>query len=416
MRPSFALTAVLAASCTALASATAPFIAQYWPAYNSADQAPAQIPWQSGGIAYYFVTVTTSNGFKVPEDQSTADISAFVKQAKANGVRPVFSLGGWSGSIYFSSLIDSGTKQASLATKIKAFMDQYGFVGVDLDYEYPFSKGIGCNRVNKDDSAHLLSFLKVLRQKLGTSKLITAAVSTEGFLGPDSAPLASFAPYANYIDYLNVMLYDIAGPWSPTTGPNAPLRRCASDSSVQTAVKLWTSRGFPAAKILMGVPAYAISWTTTSSTLKEIDVSGGKWKSRAYQAVTGVTPKGAPGDSNAPYTDECGTTTAAYNGQWQYRDLLSQGLLSKDGSKGLNGYERIFDTCSQTPFLFNPAKRHYIAYDDAQSVKGKTIWAMREGLGGVFVFDSRGFTSDVYAAMKTSLTSRRRRDELPALL
>ncbi|TNY18602.1 chitinase, partial [Rhodotorula diobovata] len=342
--------------------------AQYWPAYNAADQSPAQVPWKGTQIAYYFVTVTSATGFTVPTDQPASDIKAFVSQAKANGVKPVFSLGGWSGSIHFSSLVDSGTKRASLASKVQAFMTKWGFEGVDLDWEYPNGVGIGCNAVNKDDSAHLLSFLKVLRQKLGTSKLITAAVSTEGFAGPDGSPLASFAEYGKYLDYVNLMTYDIAGSWSPTTGPNAPLRKCKSDSSVQTAVKLWTGRGFPAAKVLLGIPAYAISFTTSSSTLKEIEVSGGKWRSKAYQAWDGVVPKGAPGDSNAPYTDECGTKTAA-----------------KDGSKGLNGYTRYYDDCAQTPFLFNPSKKHYISYDDAQSARVKTSYAMREGLGGVCV-------------------------------
>lgn len=50
----------------------------------------------------------------------------------------------------------------------------------------------------------------------------------------------------------------MSGSWSPKTGPNAPLRKCQSDSSIWTAVKLWTSRGFPASKILLYVSSL---WT-----------------------------------------------------------------------------------------------------------------------------------------------------------
>lgn len=117
-------------------------------------------------------------------------------------------------------------------------------------------------------------------------------------------------------------------------------------------------------------------------------------------------PKGGPGDSNVPSTDVCGTKSAAYSGQWQYKDLISQKvwtasgphsnlavdtrsqstqLLSSDGSKGASGYTRYFDSCTATPFLFNPSKKHYIGYDDATSASIKARWAIQQGLAGVCV-------------------------------
>ena len=125
---------------------------------------------------------------------------------------------------------------------------------------------------------------------------------------------------------------------------------------------------------------------------------------------------GAPGDSNAAYTDQCGTTSSGYNGQWQFRQMISEGvsfafpqlrllplwasyplrscsvadfrswpaqLLSEDESKGLDGYERIWDQCSQTPFLFNADTKHMIIYDDAKSAGIKAAYARSEGLGGM---------------------------------
>ncbi|GAA6005406.1 glycoside hydrolase family 18 protein [Rhodotorula paludigena] len=398
----FSTLGALAALGTSALAASRPLIGNYWPAYNAADQSVKQIPWKYSDLAYYFVTVTTKTGFQVPADQPTSDITAFVKQAKQAGSKPLFSIGGWTGSLYFSSLVDTPAKQTTFAKQIQQFMAQYGFEGVDLDWEYPNGAGIGCNVVNPQDSANLLAFLKVLRKTIGTSKLITAAVSTGGFLGPDGAPLPSFAEFGAYFDYINLMAYDIGGSWSETTGPNAPLRKCKSDTSVQNSVALWTRRGFPASKILLGIPAYAISFTTKSSKLASADING-KWQSVAYQEWTGVVPKGGPGDSNAPSTDVCGTKSAAYSGQWQYKDLISQKLLSSDGSKGASGYTRYFDSCTATPFLFNPSKKHYIGYDDATSASIKARWAIQQGLAGVFVFDTQGFTTDVYEAIRTSM-------------
>lgn len=51
---------------------------------------------------------------------------------------------------------------------------------------------------------------------------------------------------------LGIMNYDIWGSWSSTVGPNAPLNdSCAptQDGSAVSAVKAWTSAGFPADQV-----------------------------------------------------------------------------------------------------------------------------------------------------------------------
>lgn len=63
----------------------------------------------------------------------------------------------------------------------------------------------GCNKRRPEDAANLLAFLKTLRSVLGHEKVITAAVSTEGFLGPDGQPLSDFSDYGKYLDYINLM-------------------------------------------------------------------------------------------------------------------------------------------------------------------------------------------------------------------
>jgi hypothetical protein len=98
------------------------------------------------------------------------------------------------------------------------------------------------------------------------------------------------------------------------------------------------SRLFPSLAVLYsshlylsGIPSYAISFTTKSSSLASSTVSG--YPSKLYQAWTGVVPKGASGDSNAESTDVCGVKSRAYHGQWKYVDLISEGvsLISSDG-------------------------------------------------------------------------------------
>ncbi|GAA5938900.1 hypothetical protein JCM1841_000846 [Sporobolomyces salmonicolor] len=382
-------------------TAKPPIVAQYWPAYASSSQPPSAFPWNQTDLAYYFVTTTTESGFKPGGAQSLADLKSFVAQAKAHNTKALFSIGGWEGSVYFSDLLATTVKRQKFAKQVQAFMTQYGFDGVDIDWEYPYSTGIGCNTDRPKDYKNLLNLLKILRTSLGSSKLITAAVSTTGIVGADGNVMGDMSPYAQYVDYLNLMTYDFSGAWSATTGPLSPLRTCNTDGSVTDAVMTWTSASFPAEKLLIGIPSYAISFTTNSSTLSTTTVNGGS--SKLFQAWTGVVPKGDSSDIT-PSTNVCNYTTTAHSGHWQYWELIDEGFLSKNGTAGRGGYTRYFDQCTQTPFLFNPKKRHFLSYDDPQSAGAKAAWARKRGVGGVMIFDSVGFKgTNVVSSIRQNL-------------
>ncbi|KAL8279923.1 hypothetical protein RQP46_007773 [Phenoliferia psychrophenolica] len=209
----------------AVARSSSSIIAQYWPTYKSNIQNPSQFPWSSTNIAYFF--------------------------AHAHNVKAAVSIGGWGGGIYFSNLVATPDSRKTFAGTIKTFITKYGFDGVDLDWEFPGSQGIGCNTISDNDAANYLAFLQILRRSLGTSKLITAAVSSAGFLDPNGKPLQSVTNFKNYLNYINLMTYDISGTWMSTTGPNSPLQTCGASGSVAAAVKIWTDGGFPASKILV---------------------------------------------------------------------------------------------------------------------------------------------------------------------
>jgi hypothetical protein len=71
-----------------------------------------------------------------------------------------------------------------------ALVNKYDLDGFDIDWEYPNSpNGDTGNLISSDDSANLLSFLKVARDALGPKKLITLATALTPFNGPDQNPL-----------------------------------------------------------------------------------------------------------------------------------------------------------------------------------------------------------------------------------
>ncbi|KAK4701300.1 chitinase, partial [Phenoliferia sp. Uapishka_3] len=394
-----ALVAVLFSSHV---QATSPIISMYWPAYSTATQPPSDIPWSQASIMNYFVTVTTATGLQIPDGQTTSDIQSFVSLAKSNKVRPVFSVGGWDGSLYYSSLLATSTSRKSFAGDLSSFATKWGFEGVDLDWEYPNKQGIGCNNISSADSANLLLFAKELKSQLGSSKIITAAVSMTGFVGPDGTVLTDFSEYAKYIDFINVMSYDVTGSWGGKTGPNSPLNQCDSDAGADTAIEVWTAGGFPANQILLGTAAYGYAFTTTSSQLSNTTI--GSYESQIYQPMASTTPKGDSTDVyNTGSTDVCGTFSSGYSGNWEMNELISQGLLSSDEKTGKSGFTRYWDDCTSTPFLFNPSTKVFITYDDSESIGLKAAFAVKKGLAGLFVFDSIGFTNDVYTSMKEGL-------------
>lgn len=105
-------------------------------AYATGEQPPSAFPWSTADIANYFVVITTNTAasLEVPFPQTTSDIFAFVQQAKNNKVKPVVSLGGWTGGKYFSSLVATQQSRTSFVSKIQSFVNTYGFEGVECVY------------------------------------------------------------------------------------------------------------------------------------------------------------------------------------------------------------------------------------------------------------------------------------------
>jgi len=307
------------------------------------------------------------------------------------------------GCSYFSTLVKTTAARTKLAKAMYAFVTKYNADGIDLDWEYPGSQGIGCNKISTADSANLLLFLKELRTVFGTTQLITAAVATSTFTGANGSPLKDVSAYADYLSYINLMTYDLVGTWDTYSSSASPLRTCGSDASATSAVAAWTAAGFPASKILLGIPAYATSFTTKSSTLATTTIDG--YKTKIRQKISKTIPKGDSSDSKASGTDVCGVKSSGYSGQYLQKELISEGLLSSDELTGKGGYQRVWDTCTQTPFLFSKTKKHFITYEDSKSVAQKVSWARKKGLAGVMLFDTTGFTSAVYKVIEDNLSA-----------
>lgn len=112
----------------------------------------------------------------------------------------------------------------------------------------------------------------------------------------------------------------------------------------------WTGTGFPASKIILGVPSYGYGYTTLSSKLEPTQFSGpNSGASLAYQKVSSTIPPGGvtSGGNDEGMTDACGNPMGN-GGNWLFKELIETQKLSQNTRKGLNGYQRYYDACSRT--------------------------------------------------------------------
>ncbi len=141
------------------------------------------------------------------------------------------------------------------------------------------------------------------------------------------------------------MNYDIWGSWSDSVGPSTPLNdSCAPtpEGSAMSAVKAWTTAGFPVNKIILGVGSYGHSFHVNSSAA--YDASG---KIHPYVPFdNSQQPAGDKWDGTASGIDSCGNPNVV-GGVFNFWGLIDGGFLTADGTVA-EGIDYVFDQCSQT--------------------------------------------------------------------
>lgn len=63
------------------------------------------------------------------------------------------------------------------------------------------------NAFSADDTSHFLEFLTSLRQQLGQSYRLSAAVSMNGFMGPDGQYMSDTRAFSEVLDYITIMVW-----------------------------------------------------------------------------------------------------------------------------------------------------------------------------------------------------------------
>ncbi|KAG5648828.1 hypothetical protein DXG03_000177 [Asterophora parasitica] len=325
------------------------------------------------------------------------------------GVKALVSIGGWTGSRYFSANVATAAKRAAFVKTVSDFAKKYNLDGIDFEYvhtllrvivpsnhrstswEYPNNQGIGCNIISSSDTANFLAFLQLLRaDPVGKGLILSAATATVPFMDANGSPSSSVAGFSKVLDWIALMNYDLWGPWSPTVGPNAPLDdSCAAESnragSATSAVTKWVKAGIPVSQLVLAVPGYGHSFRVRKANAFK---AGSTTVLASYpQFDASSRPVGDEWDDPAG-VDVCGAQQSQ-GGVINFWGLIKNGYLNDDGSVKA-GIASTFDACSQTAFVYNSQTEIMVSYDNAQSFTAKGKFIKTKALRGFAMWEAGG--------------------------
>ncbi|KAJ1896005.1 hypothetical protein LPJ81_004839, partial [Coemansia sp. IMI 209127] len=94
----------------------------------------------------------------------TVSLPTIVGQIQAKNAKAIVSIGGWSGSKYFSTFVKDTSASNPFITNIVNFVDSNKLDGIDIDWEYPGRAGNDGNVIDKvNDTPNYLKFVTNLR-------------------------------------------------------------------------------------------------------------------------------------------------------------------------------------------------------------------------------------------------------------
>ena len=370
-------------------------------------------------------------------------------------VKTMISVGGWaetggffdsngnrvnSGGFYTMTTNADGSVNhagidAFVASAVK-FIREYGFDGVDIDYEYPSSmKDSGhpddfpisnARRAGLNASYDVL--MRKLREALdaasaqdNTHYMLTIASPSSGYL---LRGMETFQT-AKYLDFVNIMSYDLHGAWNDHVGHNAALYDTGKDSELAQwnvyGTKEFEGIGYlntdwaatyfrgalPAGRINIGLPYYTRGFR---------DVQGGDnglWGRAALPNQADCAPGTGVGEKNKCGNGAVGIDNlwhdtvdgievpAGSNPLWHVKNLQNGITPSYLGVYGLDPannpedkmvgtYTRHYDSVAIAPWLFNAEKKVFLSIEDEESMKTKLDYVVNKELGGVMFWELAG--------------------------
>jgi chitinase len=308
----------------------------------------------------FFETLDVINtAFIIADDQGDLSGTNYLNQVSTHIMPKAKIYGNWvimsiGPSSSWSTIASSQAAMTNFANQIVLFINQYGFDGVDIDWETP----------RTDETKRYTALMKEVYEKVKANNpnhLVTTAIAG-GMWQPPKYDL-NFS--AQYIDYINLMTYGLTSGsgqyqnplYRQTTFHNATysVGRTLSTASIDESVKDFkNSYNIDYEKIIVGVAFYG---------MKQIK-SGTSW-------------------------------IAA--GSVYYHEIYNTYL-------NLSTYTEYYDLNAGVPYLLKNDGTEFISYDNSRSILQKSNYIIDQGLGGMMFWEYGTDTTGVLLqAMRTGL-------------
>ena len=153
--------------------------------------------------------------------------------------------------------------RSAFAASAVVFMREYGFSGLDLDWEYPGAPDRGGSEEDFENYVHLVAELRRAFNAEPESFELTMAVPLSNWY------LRHFdlSGLAEYVDWFNVMSYDIHGAWDANIESLGPIVRPHTDmQEIRSGMQMFYKNGITGDKIVLGLAAYARTFTLADTS------------------------------------------------------------------------------------------------------------------------------------------------------
>jgi chitinase len=271
-------------------------------------------------------------------------------------LKVLISVGGWAAEGFSDAALDDDARRR-FADSARAFVEQHGFDGVDLDWEYPCSDMAGI-RARPEDKRNFTLLLEATRRALGARYPLTIAAGAQAFY------LAGIEPAAvgELCDLVNLMTYDLYNGWAKVSGHHANLYASRSDptgDSGERAVEMFTTQGVPAHKLVLGAAFY------------------GRGLRGVVGSSDGLMRPATPGSN---FTVSYAELQRDYLGNARFR--------------------RYWDEAAHAPWLYDGET--FVSYEDADSLRAKARYVRERGLAGAMFWE---YTQDAAGTLLAALAA-----------
>jgi len=298
------------------------------------------------------------------------------------------SIGGWTQSGNFHDVASTQAKRNKFSASVVQFIRKHKLDGADIDWEYPASarqpdlvdneNDQGTPNADSDEKETFTLLLKNLREHLtvageedGKYYQLSAAVSA----GVENIENTEPSKYSNYLDFINIMTYDMHGAWDNSTNHQSALydNPSAPDNlNINAVINKFESYGISPNKLIIGTPFYSRGWKNVQSNGGDANLPG--LFAAASGGANGIWDGGVAGGVNPYYH-----------------------ILDMENDPAFTKY---YDEDAEAPYLYSASKHELYTYEDKRSLQAKIDFVKEKNLGGMIIWE---LSADVASTNEDSL-------------